>query len=213
MAGSARRSSGPQPRPTAAGEDDAYDYDDEEYFVVASMPFRALDKAAEVANSPNRPGARVEKYNRRIMELKKLRQAAGQPQRNSDDQDDDNEDEDDDEDDQDEADDTEGSEYEDSGDNGASGDERRRRPGGVQRGRRVAQYALIDMHTARPMLELEGAIYQGTPDELLGTHLLLDIGADNEDGSERTRAELLGATSRTIIFHPVRMKKNPDYIL
>ncbi|KAJ2366332.1 hypothetical protein IW150_005968, partial [Coemansia sp. RSA 2607] len=56
-------------------ENDDYEYDVEEYYVVASMPYRALDKAAEVANNPNRPGARVETYNKKVMELKKMRKS------------------------------------------------------------------------------------------------------------------------------------------
>ncbi|KAI9500953.1 hypothetical protein GGI25_005390 [Coemansia spiralis] len=69
------------------------------------------------------------------------------------------------------------------------------------------QYAIIDTDTERPLLEIEGTIYQGTPDELLGTSLLFNIEADSSKGSEGVQAELIGTTSRVIAFHPVKFKK------
>ncbi|KAJ1719854.1 hypothetical protein LPJ53_005448 [Coemansia erecta] len=198
---------------TSADEDDGYEYETEEYYVVASLPYRALEKAAEVANNPNRPGARVDKYNKRVMEIKKMKRNGAQKeagkgggQEGNNENGDDDDGEEDDEDDED-------SDYENSNDDGEDDDESKRRARAQRGGRRVAQYALIDVDTTRPMLELEGSIYLGKHDELLGTHLLFDIGADNEDGSERTRAELVGATSKTIVFDPVRLRKNKDYIL
>ncbi|KAJ2372572.1 hypothetical protein IW150_004056 [Coemansia sp. RSA 2607] len=148
------------------------------------------------------------------MELKKMRKSdvqktAGKSnaQGGSDDDDDDEDDDDEDEDDDDSDDDG------NDGDGDNQGNESKKKAR-VQRGAgRIAQYALIDVDTARPMLELEGSIYLGRHEELLGTHLLFDIDAENEDGSERTRAELVGATSKTIVFDPVRLSKNPEYII
>ncbi|KAJ2384663.1 hypothetical protein GGI23_006880 [Coemansia sp. RSA 2559] len=68
----------------------------------------------------------------------------------------------------------------------------------------VPKYAIIDVDTERPMLEIEGIIYQGVPDELLGTSMLFDIGTDS---SESMRAELVGTTSRVIHFHPVKFHR------
>ncbi|KAJ1665221.1 hypothetical protein IW140_003509 [Coemansia sp. RSA 1813] len=68
----------------------------------------------------------------------------------------------------------------------------------------IPKYAIIDVDTERPMLEIEGTIYRGVPDELLGTNMLFDIGAAN---SESMSAELVGTTSRVINFHPVKFHK------
>ncbi|KAJ2557517.1 hypothetical protein EV175_001293 [Coemansia sp. RSA 1933] len=68
----------------------------------------------------------------------------------------------------------------------------------------VPKYAIIDVDTERPMLEIEGTIYQGVHDELLGSSMLFDIGADS---SESRRADLVGTTSRVIHFHPVKFHK------
>ncbi|KAJ2340305.1 hypothetical protein GGH92_006324, partial [Coemansia sp. RSA 2673] len=64
------------------------------------------------------------------------------------------------------------------------------------------KYALIDIGSNQPMLELEGAIYRGTTDELLGTSLLFDSGPDDTD-PEQTTAEFIAKTSRVISFYPV----------
>ncbi|KAJ1946379.1 hypothetical protein GGF37_001201 [Kickxella alabastrina] len=78
---------------------------------------------------------------------------------------------------------------------------------------KAPQYAIIDVDTERPMLEIEGDIFLGSQDELLGTHLLFDIDAENDDGTERTKADLVGATSRTIVFQPAKITKNPTHKL
>lgn len=60
-------------------------------------------------------------------------------------------------------------------------------------------YALIDMDTDQPMLEIEGMFYQGIHDELLGTAMLFDVPSDSDD----KKASLLGTTSRVVNFHQV----------
>ncbi|KAJ2525200.1 hypothetical protein GGI11_000233 [Coemansia sp. RSA 2049] len=69
---------------------------------------------------------------------------------------------------------------------------------------RIPKYAVIDIDTERPMLEIEGSIYQGMPDELLGTSMLFDI---NTDSSGSMRAEVAGTTSRVITFYPVDFRR------
>ncbi|KAJ2156799.1 hypothetical protein GGF46_004941 [Coemansia sp. RSA 552] len=68
------------------------------------------------------------------------------------------------------------------------------------------QYAIIDVDSERPLLELEGAIYQGAWDELLGTGMLFDIAADADD-PEDADAKLVGTTSRVLGFHAVKFGK------
>ncbi|KAJ2809826.1 hypothetical protein FBU31_008119 [Coemansia sp. 'formosensis'] len=68
------------------------------------------------------------------------------------------------------------------------------------------KYAMIDIESDQPMLELEGHIYRGTSDELLGTSLVFDAGA-SEAGSEQASAELIAKTSRVITFYPVNVSQ------
>ncbi|KAJ1729165.1 hypothetical protein LPJ61_003655 [Coemansia biformis] len=81
-------------------------------------------------------------------------------------------------------------------------------------------YALIDMDSERPLLELDGNIYQGVKDELLGTAMVFDLaegGSDDEGGggddvdddgeSGEMDARLVGMTSQVVAFHPVRLSK------
>ncbi|KAJ2488957.1 hypothetical protein IWW37_004385 [Coemansia sp. RSA 2050] len=104
-----------------------YEYEDEEYYIVAALPTDAIRKAYEMAN--------------------------------------------------------------DSG-----GDESR------------PKYALIDVGSDQPMLELEGLIFRGINDELLGTNLILDTGA-SDAGSEQASAELIAKTSQVITFYPVNVSQ------
>ncbi|KAJ2782165.1 hypothetical protein H4R18_002430 [Coemansia javaensis] len=67
-------------------------------------------------------------------------------------------------------------------------------------GSQQPHYALVDIDSDRPMLELEGAIYQGTNDELLGTAMLFDVTEDAD-------ARLVGTTSRVVAFRPVQVTR------
>ncbi|KAJ2710403.1 hypothetical protein H4R19_003760 [Coemansia spiralis] len=98
--------------------------------------------------------------------------------------------------------------------------------GAVSRARSAAQsreggssaggplYALIDMDSEQPLLELEGSIYQGVKDELLGTAMVFDIAesaGDSSDGPDHDAGEadarLVATTSQVVMFHPVRLSK------
>ncbi|KAJ2497024.1 hypothetical protein IWW47_003695 [Coemansia sp. RSA 2052] len=67
-------------------------------------------------------------------------------------------------------------------------------------------YALVDIGSDQPMLELEGSIYRGTSDELLGTALFFDSGS-GEAGPDKPSAELIAKTSRVITFYPVAVSR------
>ncbi|KAJ2360320.1 hypothetical protein H4S02_010595 [Coemansia sp. RSA 2611] len=75
----------------------------------------------------------------------------------------------------------------------------------------VPHYALIDVDTDRPLLELEGTVYQGVQDEVLGSTMLFSrVAGDDDDGdgdADSADAVLLGTTSRVISFHPVKFSK------
>ncbi|KAJ1822950.1 hypothetical protein LPJ56_000466 [Coemansia sp. RSA 2599] len=174
------------------GENDSeseYEYETEEFYIVASLPSRALARATDAANDPKGVSARLSGVSRNSVALND----------NSSDIDRDKEDSD-----------TNGN-IEAVDNNSGGGRSKPASRGGRRRRHLVPQYALIDLDTDQPMLELEGAIYVGRHEELLGTHLLFDIDAEDEEGSERSNVELLGATSKTIIFHPVKMSKNYEY--
>ncbi|KAJ1823429.1 hypothetical protein GGH91_000684 [Coemansia sp. RSA 2671] len=66
------------------------------------------------------------------------------------------------------------------------------------------KYALVDVGSDQPMLELEGSIFRGTNDELLGTNLIFDTGA-GDAGTEQASAELIAKTSRVISFYAVNV--------
>ncbi|KAJ2823064.1 hypothetical protein IWW50_003944, partial [Coemansia erecta] len=68
------------------------------------------------------------------------------------------------------------------------------------------QYALIDVDSDNPLLELEGTIYRGIKDELLGSTMLFDI-VKNDDEASTVDAKLLGTTSQVISFHQVKFSK------
>ncbi|KAJ2589234.1 hypothetical protein J3B01_002298 [Coemansia erecta] len=70
----------------------------------------------------------------------------------------------------------------------------------------IAHCALIDVDSDSPLLELEGSIYRGVKDELLGSTMLFDIEV-NEAETENMDAKLLGITSQVISFHPVKFSK------
>ncbi|KAJ2472258.1 hypothetical protein IWW56_006182 [Coemansia sp. RSA 2131] len=70
----------------------------------------------------------------------------------------------------------------------------------------IAHCALIDVDSDSPLLELEGSIYRGIKDELLGSTMLFDIEV-NEAEAENMDAKLLGITSQVISFHPVKFSK------
>ncbi|KAJ2808791.1 hypothetical protein H4R20_000649 [Coemansia guatemalensis] len=70
------------------------------------------------------------------------------------------------------------------------------------RGTHEPHYALIDMDTERPLLEIEGTIFQGAKDELLGTAMLFDTVVKDEE-SEEVDTRLVAATSKVVSFNPV----------
>ncbi|KAJ2609445.1 hypothetical protein H4S08_004050 [Coemansia sp. RSA 1365] len=67
-------------------------------------------------------------------------------------------------------------------------------------------YALIDMDTERPFLEIDGTIFQGTKDELLGTAMLFDT-VVKDDESEDVDMRLVAATSKVVFFNQVKLSK------
>ncbi|KAJ2479535.1 hypothetical protein EV174_003992 [Coemansia sp. RSA 2320] len=70
------------------------------------------------------------------------------------------------------------------------------------------KYALVDVGSSRPFLELEGTIYQGTRDELLGTSLAFAYETTDANGAEqKTCIDLVGTTLRVIAFSPVSILK------
>ncbi|KAJ1645095.1 hypothetical protein LPJ64_003278 [Coemansia asiatica] len=174
-------------------EDDEsqYEYETEEYYIVASLPSRALARASEAANDPRGVSARLSGAARNNVVINDHSSDIDQDNNESD-------------------------TNENNSANGNQGKTMVAAAAAAARGRRrrryqVPQYALIDLDTDQPMLELEGAIYMGKHEELLGTHLIFDIDAEDDEGSERSNVELMAATSKTIIFHPVKMSKNYLY--
>ncbi|KAJ2899320.1 hypothetical protein GGI21_003673 [Coemansia aciculifera] len=68
-------------------------------------------------------------------------------------------------------------------------------------------YSIVDIESDRPLLELEGAIFQGTNDELLGTGLFFDSGPVDSADPAKPSADLVAKTSRVIIFRPVAISR------
>ncbi|KAJ2450162.1 hypothetical protein EV183_004476 [Coemansia sp. RSA 2336] len=64
-------------------------------------------------------------------------------------------------------------------------------------GQPCPHYALVDIDTDSPFLELEGSIYRGTKDELLGSTMVFETVVD-----ESVDSKLLGVTSQMIKFQP-----------
>ncbi|KAJ1884352.1 hypothetical protein LPJ66_010654 [Kickxella alabastrina] len=180
-----------RPANTQLAEDGLeYEYVSEEYYVVAALPPNTLAKARDTASH-------------NLEALSRRRKKGKAPENEAEEHEQEEEDEE--------------ALVEDNADaenkdvcirNSLFGKTRRR---GARS--KAPQYAIIDVDTERPMLEIEGDIFLGSQDELLGTHLLFDIDAENDDGTERTKADLVGATSRTIVFQPARITKNPTYKL
>ncbi|KAJ2873545.1 hypothetical protein FB639_004201 [Coemansia asiatica] len=172
-------------------DESQYEYETEEYYIVASLPSRALARASEAANDPRGVSARLSGAARNNVVINDHSSDIDQDNNESD-------------------------TNENNSANGNQGKTMVAAAAAAARGRRrrryqVPQYALIDLDTDQPMLELEGAIYMGKHEELLGTHLIFDIDAEDDEGSERSNVELMAATSKTIIFHPVKMSKNYLY--
>ncbi|PIA13072.1 hypothetical protein COEREDRAFT_83748 [Coemansia reversa NRRL 1564] len=67
-------------------------------------------------------------------------------------------------------------------------------------------YALIDMDTERPFLEIDGTIFQGTKDELLGTAMLFDT-VVKDDESDEVDMRLVAVTSKVVSFNQVKLSK------
>ncbi|KAJ2808166.1 hypothetical protein H4R21_000182 [Coemansia helicoidea] len=90
----------------------------------------------------------------------------------------------------------------------------RARSAAQERGDGGPLYALIDMDSEQPFLELEGSIYQGVRDELLGTAMLFDISENAGDSGDagghdagEADARLVATTSQVVSFHHVRLTK------
>ncbi|KAJ2079483.1 hypothetical protein H4R24_003751 [Coemansia sp. RSA 988] len=73
-------------------------------------------------------------------------------------------------------------------------------------GKHEPHYALIDMDTERPFLEIEGTIFQGVKDELLGTAMLFDTVVKDEE-EEEVDTRLVAATSKVVSFNTVKFSK------
>ncbi|KAJ2724666.1 hypothetical protein GGI07_001818 [Coemansia sp. Benny D115] len=183
-----------------------YEYETEEFYVVASLPANALMRARYAANNQDMPAEarRRGKPTPKSNPPKSLDGRFGmeygsgggvidaEAEKDTERETKDAEDDDDDE-------------YNEQRDVDAAETDANVRTGATHEmlaaNYKLANYALIDIDTDRPMMEIEGVIYQGVWDELLGTHMLFDV----EGGSES--AELVASTSKTLVFHPVRINK------